>query len=258
MIKRRNSPFSLSAEDFDESVESFGTFDPFRTTPSRRKAAAANPEKEGESGDGASDDEARAPLELDLTNHFLIAMPSMLDPIFGGTVVYLCEHNHNGALGVVINKPTDMTMDVLFDRINLKLEIKPDTPDAMPEVYRRPVMFGGPVQVERGFVLHSALAPEADKYSSTLQVTDDISLTTSKDVLEAVAHGDGPQRVLVSLGCSGWSAGQLEDELGRNGWLTVKADPAIIFEMPVEERFTAALALLGIDPVMLSGDAGRA
>lgn len=259
MIKRRNSPFSLSAEDFDESADPFGAFDPFRLAQSRRQAAAADSaESAGEDAPGDGEEEARPPLDLDLTNHFLIAMPSMLDPIFGGTVVYLCEHNHNGALGVVINKPTDMTMDVLFDRINLKLEIKPDTPDAMPEVYRRPVMFGGPVQVERGFVLHSALAPEDGKYSSTLQVTDDISLTTSKDVLEAVAHGNGPQRVLVTLGCSGWSAGQLEDELGRNGWLTVKADPAIIFELPVEERFTAALALLGIDPVMLSGDAGRA
>ncbi|WP_432240570.1 YqgE/AlgH family protein [Herbaspirillum robiniae] len=253
MIKRRNSPFSLSAEDFDESVDSFGTFDPFRSSKSRRQTAAAESGKD-EAGDDDAGEETRPPLELDLTNHFLIAMPSMLDPIFGGTVVYLCEHNHNGALGVVINKPTDMTMDVLFDRINLKLEIKPDTPDAMPEVYRRPVMFGGPVQVERGFVLHSS----PDKFSSTLQVTDDVALTTSKDVLEAVAHGNGPERVLVSLGCSGWSAGQLEDELGRNGWLTVKADPTIIFEMPVAERFTAALALLGIDPVMLSGDAGRA
>ncbi|NUU03215.1 YqgE/AlgH family protein [Herbaspirillum robiniae] len=234
-------------------MDSFGTFDPFRSSKSRRQTAAAESGKD-EAGDDDAGEETRPPLELDLTNHFLIAMPSMLDPIFGGTVVYLCEHNHNGALGVVINKPTDMTMDVLFDRINLKLEIKPDTPDAMPEVYRRPVMFGGPVQVERGFVLHSS----PDKFSSTLQVTDDVALTTSKDVLEAVAHGNGPERVLVSLGCSGWSAGQLEDELGRNGWLTVKADPAIIFEMPVAERFTAALALLGIDPVMLSGDAGRA
>ncbi|MFL9924611.1 YqgE/AlgH family protein [Herbaspirillum lusitanum] len=181
-------------------------------------------------------------------------MPSMLDPIFGGTVVYMCEHNQNGALGVVINKPTDMTMNVLFDRINLKLEIIPDTPEAMPEMYRRPVMFGGPVQVERGFVLHST----TDKFSSTLQVTDDIALTTSKDVLEAVAHGDGPDQVLVSLGCSGWSAGQLEEEIGRNGWLTVKADPSIIFDLPVEKRFAAALRLLGIDPVMLSGQSGRA
>lgn len=252
MIKRRNSPFSFSAEDFDESVDSFGAFDPFHSDAPARHAAASDAGGQAEGEDAA--DEVRPPLELDLTNHFLIAMPSMLDPIFGGTVVYLCEHNHNGALGVVINKPTDMTMDVLFDRINLKLEIQPDTPDAMPELYRRPVMFGGPVQVERGFVLHSS----SEKYSSTLQVTDDVALTTSKDVLEAVAHGDGPERVLVTLGCSGWSPGQLEGEIGRNGWLTVKADPAIIFELPVEQRFTAALALLGIDPVMLSGDAGRA
>jgi len=209
-----------------------------------------------ETSDFAASGDASLKLkpEFDLTDHFLIAMPSMLDPIFGGTVVYLCEHNQNGALGVVINKPTDMTMDVLFDRINLKLEIIHDSPDAVPELYRSPVMFGGPVQVERGFVLHTAM----DQFSSTLQVTEGISLTTSKDVLEAVAHGDGPQQVLVSLGCSGWSAGQLEEELGRNGWLTVKADPAIIFDLPVEQRFTAALALLGIDPVMLSGDFGRA
>lgn len=253
MIKRRNSPFSFSAEDFDESMDSFGAFDPFHSDSPSRQATAPDDRQRAEGGDDSAE-EVRPPLELDLTNHFLIAMPSMLDPIFGGTVVYLCEHNHNGALGVVINKPTDMTMDVLFDRINLKLEIRPDTPDAMPELYRRPVMFGGPVQVERGFVLHST----AEKYSSTLQVTDEVALTTSKDVLEAVAHGNGPQRVLVTLGCSGWSPGQLEGEIGRNGWLTVKADPAIIFELPVEQRFTAALALLGIDPVMLSGDAGRA
>ena len=229
MIKRRNAP---------------------PATPS--DAAALAPE----SSDIIASQEKAAPLkaELDLTDHFLIAMPSMLDPVFGGTVVYLCEHNQNGALGVVINKPTDMTMDVLFDRINLKLEIIHDTPEAKPGLYRSQVMFGGPVQVERGFVLHSAM----DQFSSTLQVTDGISLTTSKDVLEAVAHGDGPEQVLVSLGCSGWSAGQLEEELGRNGWLTVKADPAIIFDLPVEQRFTAALALLGIDPVMLSGDFGRA
>lgn len=234
-------------------MESFGGFDPFTF---KRRAASAQ-DGQADNGDDAADGDsadAKAAFDLDLTDHFLIAMPSMLDPIFGGTVVYLCEHNQNGALGVVINKPTDMSMDVLLDRINLKLEIKPDTPEAMPEVFRRPVMFGGPVQVERGFVLHST----TDKFSSTLNVTDDVALTTSKDVLEAVASGNGPEKVLVSLGCSGWSAGQLEDELSRNGWLTVKADPSIIFELPVEQRFTAALALLGIDPVMLSADVGRA
>ncbi|WP_019141922.1 YqgE/AlgH family protein [Noviherbaspirillum massiliense] len=188
--------------------------------------------------------------ELKLANHFLIAMPSMLDPVFGGTVIYLCEHNADGALGVIINKPTDMSMDELFERVDLKLEISPS--QLLSTTH--PVMFGGPVQVERGFVLHSPHGP----YSSMMKVTDDIALTTSKDVLEAVAHGDGPRRMLVSLGCSGWGAGQLEDEIARNGWLTVPADPAIIFDLPAQERFAAAMNLLGINPWALSGQVGRA
>ncbi len=187
--------------------------------------------------------------ELNLADHFLIAMPSMMDPVFGGAVVYLCEHNADGALGVIINKATDMTMDVLFERIELKLEIT-----AGRAVDSKPVMFGGPVQVERGFVLHT---PHG-RFSSMLKVNDDIALTTSKDVLEAVAAGDGPRRILVSLGCSGWSAGQLEEEISHNGWLTVRADPAIIFELPIEQRLSAAMKLLGIDPMMLTGDAGHA
>jgi putative transcriptional regulator len=189
--------------------------------------------------------------DLNLADHFLIAMPSMLDPVFGGTVVYLCEHNNGGALGVIINKPTDMTMDVLFERIDLKLEI---SPQRVMGFGKKPVMFGGPVQVERGFVLHT---PHGN-FSSMMTVTDDVALTTSKDVLEAVAAGDGPSRMLVTLGCSGWSAGQLEEEISRNGWLTVRADHNIIFDLPVEERFAAAMKLLGIDPMMLTGDAGHA
>jgi putative transcriptional regulator len=188
--------------------------------------------------------------ELNLANHFLIAMPSMLDPVFGGTVIYMCEHNANGALGVIINKPTDMTMDVLLDRIDLKLEI---APNQIP-LSEKTVMFGGPVQVERGFVLHSPLR----QFSSMMKVTDEVTLTTSKDVLEDVAAGKGPQRVLVTLGCAGWSAGQLEDEISRNGWLTVSADPSIVFDVPVAERFAAAIRLLGIDPMMLASEAGHA
>lgn len=187
---------------------------------------------------------------LHLANHFLIAMPSMLDPVFGGSVVYLCEHNADGALGVIINKPTDMTMDTLFERIDLKLEI---AASGMP-IDKQPVMFGGPVQVERGFVLH---APPGGFYSM-IRVSDEVALTTSKDVLEAVGSGHGPAQVLVTLGCAGWGAGQLEDEIARNGWLTVAAERAIIFDTPVEERFVAALKLLGIDPMMLSGEAGHA
>lgn len=187
---------------------------------------------------------------LDLSNHFLIAMPSMLDPIFGGTVVYLCEHNADGALGLIINKPTDMTLDVLLERI----ELNTGTSARMLGLDRKPVMFGGPVQVERGFVLH---APH-DSWSNTMTASDHIGLTTSRDILEAVAAGRGPERLLVTLGCAGWSAGQLEEELGRNGWLTVPAEPGIIFDTPVEERFSAAMKLLGIDPIMLTGSVGHA
>ena len=187
---------------------------------------------------------------LQLTDHFLIAMPSMLDPVFGGTVVYICEHHVGGALGVFVNRPTDMTMDVLFERLDLSLEISPHV-SLLP---RAPVMFGGPVQVERGFVLH---APSVT-YNSSLTVSGEITLTTSRDVLEAVSQGQGPQQLLVTLGCAGWSAGQLEEEILRNGWLTVQADPAIIFETPIESRFVAAMNLLGIDPNRLTGEAGHA
>ena len=186
---------------------------------------------------------------LNLANHFLIAMPAMQDPVFGGSVVYVCEHNENGVLGVVINKPTDMTMQVLFERIDLKLQDGMDQP-----IVDEPIMFGGPVQDDRGFVLHTP----GMRYSSSLTVTEDVAFTTSIDVLEAVAAGEGPQRMLVSIGYSGWSPGQLEDEISRNGWLTVGADPRILFDMPIEDRYVAAMKLLGIDPLMLTSEAGHA
>jgi putative transcriptional regulator len=217
---------------------------------SKTRLFSPKPESAQDTSGFSMSSDSASPLELDLTNHFLIAMPSMLDPMFGGTVVYLCEHNANGALGMIINKTTDMTMDVLLDRIDLKLEIAASRVPAGD----KPVMFGGPVQVERGFVLH---APHGN-YSSTMKVTDEIAMTTSKDVLEAVATGEGPPRILVSLGCAGWSAGQLEEEIVRNGWLTVRADPGIVFDLPIEERFAAAMKLLGIDPMMLAGEAGHA
>lgn len=174
----------------------------------------------------------------------------MLDPIFGGTVVYLCEHNADGALGIIVNKSTDMTVDLLLNKIDLKLEIQHHP---LP-LAGKSVMFGGPVQIERGFVLHEP----SSRFSSMMKVSEQVALTTSKDILEMVAAGDGPQRMLVSLGCAGWSAGQLEEEIARNGWLTVEADPAIIFDTPIEQRFSAALKLLGIDPMMLTAEAGHA
>jgi putative transcriptional regulator len=196
-------------------------------------------------------------IDLNLANHFLIAMPSMHDPVFGGSVVYVCEHNENGALGVVINKPTDMTMQALFEHIELKLEIGIGgfgDFGATPPIAVKPIMFGGPVQDDRGFVLHT---PRGN-YSSSLRVTEDVAFTTSIDVLEAVASGDGPHQMMVSIGYSGWGAGQLEDEIARNGWLTVGADPRIMFDLPIEERYVAAIKLLGIDPLMLAAEAGHA
>jgi putative transcriptional regulator len=163
--------------------------------------------------------------------------------------VYVCEHNENGVLGVVINKPTDMTMQVLFERIDLE-----PSSDLDHAIVDEPIMFGGPVQDDRGFVLHTPGA----RYSSSLTVTEDVAFTTSIDVLEAVAMGQGPERMLVSIGYSGWSPGQLEDEISRNGWLTVGADPRILFELPAEERYFAAMKLLGFDPLMLASEAGHA
>ena len=190
---------------------------------------------------------------INLTNQFLIAMPGMGGGTFAGAVVYLCEHNDNGALGLVINKPIDIKLKNLFDKVELPLE-REDLVDA-------PVYFGGPVQTERGFVLHERLGGETGTgghYNSSLQIEGGLEMTTSKDVLEALSNGAGPKKVLVTLGYSGWGAGQLEDELGRNGWINVNAERAIIFDTPVEQRYQRALSLLGIDAGMLSQEAGHA
>ena len=187
---------------------------------------------------------------IDLTNQFLIAMPGMADETFAGTVVYLCEHNEKGALGLVINKPIDIKLKNLFEKVELALDRE--------ELGEQPVFFGGPVQTERGFVLHEKLGGGRGQYNSTLSVPGGLEMTTSKDVLEAMADGAGPTKVLVTLGYSGWQAGQLEDEIGRNGWLTVGADPTVIFDTPIEQRYDRAVALLGIDPRMLSQEAGHA
>jgi putative transcriptional regulator len=187
---------------------------------------------------------------IDLTNQFLIAMPGMADETFAGSVVYLCEHNEKGALGLVINKPIDIKLKNLFEKVELKL--------GLASLGNEPVYFGGPVQTERGFVLHEKMVAGHPPYSSTLSVPGGLEMTTSKDVLEAMAEGGGPRRVLVTLGYSGWQAGQLEEELGRNGWLTVIADPKVIFDTPIEQRYERAVGLLGIDPRMLSLDAGHA
>jgi putative transcriptional regulator len=188
---------------------------------------------------------ATSEAPINLTNQFLIAMPGMADPTFSGSVVYLCEHNERGALGLVINRPIDIDMATLFDKIDLKLEIQP--------VAHQPVYFGGPVQTERGFVLHDPVG---------IYVSSGGARRAGNDHLQGRARSRGqrqrPAPVPAHARLRGWGAGQLEDELSRNGWLTVQADPEIIFSVPPEERFAAAIRLLGIDISMLSGDAGHA
>jgi len=192
---------------------------------------------------------------INLTHHFLIAMPGMQDEAFAKTVVYLCEHSERGALGLVINKPSDIDLRHLFDKVELPL--------GRADLVRAPVFQGGPVQTERGFVLHEAVHAEgADAgesvYASTMTIPGGLEMTTSKDVLEAMATGAGPRKVLVTLGYSAWGEGQLESELAENSWLTVEADPAVIFDTPVEQRYDKALSLLGLQSWMLSPAAGHA
>jgi putative transcriptional regulator len=192
---------------------------------------------------------------MNLTHHFLIAMPGLQDASFARSVVYLCEHSPRGALGLVINKPTDINLGNLFAKVDLPL--------GRDDLARTPVLQGGPVQTERGFVLHEAGHAEGavagePVFPSTLTIPGGLEMTTSKDVLEAIATGAGPRKLLVTLGYSAWGEGQLESELAENSWLTVDADPRVIFDTPIEERWSAAAGLVGIDPLRLPGYAGHA
>ncbi len=188
---------------------------------------------------------------INLTNHFLIAMPGLSDELFGRSVVFMCEHSERGALGLVINKPSDILLPRLFEKVDL--------PMGRDDLLEHPVFQGGPVQTERGFVLHEAVSGEGETvYASTLSIPGGLEMTTSKDVLEAMASGAGPRRVFVSLGYASWGQGQLESEITENSWLTVEADPSLIFDAPVAERYERAMALLGLQPWMLSPDAGHA
>jgi putative transcriptional regulator len=233
---------------------------------------------------------------INLTHHFLIAMPSLEDELFAKSVVYVCEHSERGAMGLVINKPSELSMEGLFEKVDLPLHRQ--------DLMNAPVLQGGPVHTERGFVLHDALwsheaeqmsevpqtstpqvesatesasealqdnaveaAQEAaalsavsDKesvYASTMTIPGGLEMTTSKDVLEALSIGAGPKRVLISLGYSAWGEGQLESELAENSWLTVGADMAVIFDTPVEQRYERAMKLLGLEPWMLSNEVGH-
>lgn len=193
---------------------------------------------------------------IDLKHHFLIAMPGLEDEIFSRSVIYMCEHSARGAMGLIINKPSDISMRHLFDKVDLPLRRE--------DLVENPVGHGGPVQTERGFVLHDPLRMDKTEqeggsiYASTLTVPGGLEMTTSRDVLEALSSGAGPRRVLVTLGYASWGEGQLESELGENTWLTVPASADLVFEVPMAERYDRALDLLGLKSWMLSPDAGHA
>jgi putative transcriptional regulator len=193
---------------------------------------------------------------INLTHHFLVAMPGLEDSLFGRCVIYVCEHNERGAMGLIINKVADMGLRHLFDKLELPLRRE--------DLLGQPVLQGGPVHTERGFVLHDPIhmanpaEDGGDIYASTLKVPGGLEMTTSRDVLEAISSGAGPRRVLITLGYAGWGEGQLETELGENSWLTVPADARIVFETPLEQRYDEALALLGLKSWMLSPEAGHA
>lgn len=181
-----------------------------------------------------------------LTNHFLIAMPGLQDPNFSRTVTYVCEHTDQGAMGIVINRPLDVKLGELLDQLEI-IALRPGV--AETAVYQ-----GGPVQTDRGFVLHTT----GPVFDSTLSITPDISVTTSRDVLEAIASGEGPERSLIALGYAGWGSGQLEQEMSANAWLSGPASQDIIFRMQPNARWLAAAQLLGVDLNLLSGEAGHA
>ncbi len=184
--------------------------------------------------------------KVNLTQHFLIAMPNMVDPHFAKSLTFVCEHNDQGALGIVVNRPIDMSLNSLLEQVGITA--------ATGALGSLPIHFGGPVQTDRGFVLHTPLG----QWQSTLAVGTDIGLTTSKDILQAAARGEAPRQMLVTLGYAGWAPGQIEHELANNAWLTVQASPEILFELPAEERLAAAMGLLGVDFANLSEEAGHA
>jgi putative transcriptional regulator len=180
------------------------------------------------------------------TNRFLIAMPMLTDPYFSHAVAYICEHNENGAIGIVINQPLDLSLADVLKQMDINM--------IDPTIGKLPVLCGGPVHPERGFVLHSP----GGSWRSSLDMSSEICVTTSRDILQAIAQNQGPEKMIISLGYANWTAGQLEQEVVNNFWLTCPADPEILFKLPFGERWAAALHSLGIDITKLSSDTGHA
>jgi putative transcriptional regulator len=181
-----------------------------------------------------------------LTNQFLIAMPAMADAFFTRSVTYLCQHGENGALGIVINRPSELTLGDILEQMNIESQNE--------EANKIPVFFGGPVHPERGFIIHEP----SSHWDSTLEVTDGLSLTTSRDILEALATGNGPEKVLIALGYAGWGKGQLEQEILHNSWLHTPLDKGVLFNLPAAQRWKAAVEGMGVNIALLSSQAGHA
>jgi putative transcriptional regulator len=179
------------------------------------------------------------------TNHFLIAMPGMTDQFFSRTVTYLCQHSDEGALGIIVNRPSELRLGDIMQQMNIEVQ--------QEEIGQLPVFFGGPVQPERGFVIHEP----AGSWDATLQVAEGIALTTSRDILEAISHGKGPKKIMIALGYAGWGQGQLESEMAQNAWLSAPADKSILFDYPPNQRWKAAAELMGVDISLLSSQAGH-
>lgn len=181
-----------------------------------------------------------------LTNHLLIAMPTLADPNFSQTVTLICEHTERGALGIVLNRPLPMRLSDVLSQMKLE--------PSSEEIAARPVLCGGPVNTDRGFVLHRP----GGRWDHTHKVSDAVQVTTSRDVLAAMARGEGPEDAFIALGYAGWESGQLEREMRENAWLSLPVDPRVVFDLPFEERWHAAWRLLGIDVQRLSLVAGHA
>jgi putative transcriptional regulator len=179
-------------------------------------------------------------------NQFLIAMPAMQDPNFLRGVTFVCQHTDEGAMGLVINRASELTLSDVLRQMRMTTEIE--------DVARAPVYIGGPVQPERGFVLHDA----GERWDSSFAISEELAITTSRDILQALAEGRGPKRAMIALGYAGWSDGQLEAEMKDNAWLTARADSKLIFDTPLAQRWEAAARSVGIDPFLLSGHVGHA
>lgn len=187
-----------------------------------------------------------SPAPVSFSNQLLVALPTLTDPLFARTVALLCQHGEEGAMGVVVNRPSDYALGEVLRQMGIDCED--------PALLEQRVLAGGPVHPERGFVIHDGTRG----WDSSLAIADGLYVTTSRDILEAIASGEGPDHATVALGCAGWGGGQLEQELAENSWLTAPVQPGILYSLPLEQRWQAAAGGIGVDLMRLAGQVGHA